>query len=153
MSAVATTEDKPAAARNWVRTPEQQKLVDDHITMVREQYADADPLYLELLLDETIMGTPEIVAYLGYTGGTRAFQLYTLARTLAEAGQTPHPSAIPETDATAGKRGPRIIRGAMRGRVVEWAVQSGRKRWDSILRDVVPQEDLSHGGAPQSRKG
>lgn len=144
-------EDGKTVTRVWTRTPEQDRMVADYLELIFDQYADADPRLYELLTDEEIVGTPEMVEMLGYTRGTRAFQLYTKARRLAAADQVPHPSAVPEADAFAGKRGPRDIRGAMVGRVRHWMLQSGRGRWDPIAGKIVPQTGINHGGAPQQR--
>lgn len=156
MSIVATkTPDSDAAPavadQQWTRTAEQQRLVDEHLKIVQEQYVDmgADPALVAILLDQRIVGTPEIEAQLGYRRKTRVFQLYSNAAQLAEDDQVPHPGAIPEPDASLGKRGARDIRGIMYGRFVEWTLQSGRKRWDPIQRQVVPQTGINHGGAPR----
>lgn len=145
---VATEEDKPT---NWTRTPEQEQIVAEHLARIARKYTGADPLLIEALTDSAIMGTPEVETELGYTRRTRVFQLYTAARDLAEIDQLPHPTAIPEIDATGGHRGTRVIRGIMRGRFVLWAFQSGRFRWDSITRTVVRQDQINHGGAPKKR--
>ncbi len=153
MSTVATidttaqADDKPVE-RSWVRTPEQEKMVSDHLARVARDYANADPAYRALLEDRTILGTPEVMEMLGYAGGTRVFQLYTKATKLGREDQTPHPSAVPEADATAGRRGPRDIRGTMKGRLILWAVQSGRWRYDLVEQRLVPTQDVNHGGAP-----
>lgn len=156
VSIVATKTPDSAAApvatdQQWTRTAEQQDLVEKHLQDVVEQYINmgADPALVEILLDERIVGTTEIEAELEYKRKTRVFQLYSNAAQLAEDDQVPHPGAIPEPDAALGKRGARDIRGIMYGRFVEWTLQSGRKRWDSIQRKVVPQTGINHGGAPR----
>jgi hypothetical protein len=121
--------------------------------MIDEQYANADPQYRELLKDPEILGTPELVELLGYSvtpksKGTRMFQLYTKTRHLTEDDQVPHPSAVPEADATAGRRGAREIRGVMKGRAIHWMEQSGRWRWDPIQRELVLVTGINHGGRP-----
>lgn len=167
MSAIATTasnpvddllreadedrEDGKSVTRVWTRTAQQQEIVRAYLAEIEDQYGDADPRLYALLTDPQIVGTPEMVEMLGYTRGTRAFQLYTKARRLAAADQVPHPSAVPEADAFAGKRGPRDIRGCMVGRLRLWMLQSGRHRWDSISGKIVPQTGINHGGAPQQR--
>lgn len=152
MSTVAT-EEKPAE-RTWTRTPEQERIVADYLAMIAEQYAGADPELVALLRDPEIVGTPEMVEMLGYSvtpksKGTRVFQLYTKARDLAADDQVPHPSAVPEADAFAGRRGAREIRGVMRGRVNYWRLQSGRWWWNPIEKTLIRQEEINVGGAPK----
>lgn len=148
MSAPINVDEKTAPIE-WIRTPKQEQVVADHLARVDRQYAGADPKLIEQLTDPTIMGTPEVERELAYKRRTRVFQLYTSARDLREMDQLPHPSAIPEIDATGGHRGVRIIRGVMRGRFILWALQSGRLRWDSVTRTIVPQDKINHGGAPK----
>lgn len=143
------TMDEKTAPIEWIRTPEQEQIVAEHLARVARKYAGADPLLIQQLTDQTIMGTPEVERELGYKRRTRVFQLYTGARDLHDLDQLPHPSAIPQIDATGGHRGVRVIRGVMRGRFILWARQSGRLRWDSITRTIVPQDKINHGGAPK----
>ena len=146
----ATSADGPQ--RTWTRTPEQEAVVADYLKMVSEMYADADPRYLAALRDETIMGTPELQQFYGYLRTTRIFQLYTTSDEMSADGIFPHPSAMPAADATGGQRGQRVIRGFMRGMHLCWALQSGRKRWDPISGQFLPQDDVNHGGAPRNKK-
>lgn len=153
MSAVATedevTTSEDTAPRAWTRTPEQDQVVADYQAMIKRMYKNADPDYVAELTDPTILGTPELADLLGYMRKTRVFQLYTDLRELADADQAPHPSAMPDTDAGGGHRGARQIRGIMRGRVIHWALQSGRFWYDFTTRTLRPQDGINHGGAPR----
>lgn len=146
-------EDVNTVVREWTRTPEQRARITSYLQMIKRQYTDrnADPRLVALLTDEETIGTPEMCAMLGYEDTTRAFQLYTKQRRLADIDQVPHPSALPEADANGGKRGPRDIRGVMRGRMWHWILQSCRGRWDPTLGEIVPQTGINAGGSP--RKG
>lgn len=158
VSAVATTtddasgvmsNDNAAALRDWIRTTDQIETVAEYQAMIDDMYAGADPALLAELKNTSIFGTDELMRLFGYKRKTRVFQLYTEARDLAEAGQTPHPSAIPDADASDGHRGARPIRGVMSGRVVQWALQSGRFYWHSIDKRLAEQTAINHGGAPR----
>jgi hypothetical protein len=144
-------EDVHTVVREWTRTPEQRAMITSYLEMIKRQYTDlgADSRLVARLTDEETIGTPEMCQMLGYEDTTRAFQLYTKQRRLAEADQVPHPSALPEADASGGKRGPRDIRGVMRGRMIHWILQSCRGRWDPILGEVVRQDGINAGGAPK----
>lgn len=124
-------------------------MIRDHLTRVDREWSTADPALIAELKDPTVMDTEDIRNFLGYTGTTRVFQLYSNNRDLGEVDQLPHPSAIPPADATFGRRGPRAIRGTMRGRVVHWAIQSGRVRWDPFTKKLVLQTGIQFGGAPR----
>jgi hypothetical protein len=147
-------EDIHTVVREWTRTPEQTALVHEYLQIIDEQYTrlNADPRLVALLTDMTIIGTPEMCELLGYEKTTRAFQLYTKRRRLAEADQVPHPSAVPEADANGGRRGPREIRGLIRGRMLHWMLQSCRFRWDPIVGAIVPQTGINAGGAPKTKE-
>lgn len=145
MSPVAT-EPKP---RTWTRTPEQEQLVRDHLAEIEAEWSTADPRLLAELRSTEVMGSEEIMELLGYAATTRVFQLTANARNWADVDQLPHPSALPEADASFGRRGPSTIRGIARGRLVRWAIQSGRVRWDPNSRTLVPQKEIQFGGAPR----
>ncbi len=149
---VVAAVDKEAtiAPIDWKRTPEQEQMVADHLARVAEGYAGSPDDLIAALTDTSTLGTSEIVQILEFTRPTRVFQLYADRRDLAAAGQIPHPSALPEPDASGGHRGSREITGVMKGRFVRWAMQSGRLSWDSIKRAIELQQDLNHGGAPRS---
>lgn len=153
MSTVATAErEETTAGRiDWSRTPEQQALIDAHIRQVQRQYIDmgADPELVALLLDEEILGTPDVQREMGYTKKTRVFQLYAETDRRAADDQMPHPTAFPFTDASPGRRGAREIRGIMFGRFLLWAMQTGRLDWDPINKELVEQTGINHGGAPR----
>lgn len=155
MSAVATAENETTDAgqndvpRQWTRTDDRLETVFDYLAMIDRMYADADPRLVAALKDTTIVDTDGVVAFFGYKRRTRVFQLYTDRRELAEADQVPHPSAMPDLDAVAGHRGAREIRGVMKGRLVHWALQSGRYWWDFAAGELVLQEGINHGGAPR----
>lgn len=144
-------EDADTVVREWTRTPEQVALIDNYLQMIYRQYTSlgADPRLVAKLTDPTTVGTADMCRMLGYEDTTRAFQLYTKSRLLAKADQTPHPSAVPEADASGGKRGPRDIRGVMCGRMWHWILQSCRGRWDPITGEIVPQTGINAGGAPK----
>lgn len=148
MSPVATAE-KSSESHAWTRTPQQEAIVSEYLARIAEHYATADRELVELLTDPEIVGTPEMMEMLGYSGGTRVFQLYSKARDLAEDDQVPHPSAVPDADATRGRRGAREIRGCMKGRVNYWRLQSGRWWWDSVNKVLARQDDINVGGAPK----
>jgi hypothetical protein len=155
VSAVATLPKLPkryAAPEPWTRTPEQEKLVHDHLRQVKRLYKEKDvgPELMRLLNDPTILGTPESVQFLGYADGTRLFQLYSNYWKLAEDDQVPHPSGFPEPDAFGPNRGPRPVRGIMLGRVALWAILSGRLFWDFAAEDIERQKGINHGGAPKA---
>jgi hypothetical protein len=152
VSTIATEDEattRNEVPREWTRTPEQQRIIAEHREMVSSMYAPIDPDLAELLEGPETMGTSELAADLGYLRRTRVFQLYTEQRDLALDDQVPHPSAIPETDATAGHRGAREIRGIMRGRWAQWALQSGRFYWDPMSNNIKRQTSINHGGAPR----
>jgi hypothetical protein len=158
VSAVATEErpdtaadENVAALREWLRTQDQEETVAQYEAMIDRMYAGASPEYIAALKDAEIMSTADLVDFLGYKRHTRVFQLYTDLRELAEADQTPHPSAMPDHDATGGHRGARAIRGVMKGRVIHWALQSGRFWWNARTKQLVPQTGINHGGAPRQR--
>jgi hypothetical protein len=132
-----------------IRTAEQEQTVAEFLEMVDRMYAGADPRLIAALKDTEILNTEDLAGFLGYKRKTRVFQLYTDLRELADADQVPHPSAMPDVDTVLGHRGARNIRGVMRGRVVHWALQSGRFWWDFINGRLVPQEAINHGGAPR----
>lgn len=140
-------------ATSWTRSDEQERIVADYLARVQRQYADAgaDPLLVDVLKDPTIVGTEQIVEFFGYVAKTRVFILYRDAYALEKALQTPHPSAIVSPDAYRGKRGPHQVRGIMLGRLVWWALQSGRYRWDSVNKQLRPRK-LNAGGAPKQRR-
>lgn len=147
-------EDVDVVVREWTRTDAQRDLIADYLKMIDEQYTrlGADRRLVALLTDTTIIGTPEMCDLLGYEKTTRAFQLYTKRRRLAGADQVPHPSAVPEADANGGRRGPREIRGVIRGRMLHWMLQSCRFRWDPIVGNIVPQTGINAGGAPKTKE-
>lgn len=145
MSPVATEPE----TRQWTRTPEQNQVVRDHLTMIEQDWSTVDPDLLALLKDTDVMDSKAIMAFLGYTATTRVFQLSSNYRNWGEADQLPHPSAMPEADASFGRRGPREIRGTARGRIVHWAIHSGRFRWDPFAKKLVPQTGIQFGGAPR----
>lgn len=149
-TAVAEKPTTPSAKIEWTRTREQQKMLDDYVSMIHEQYtlANADPKLVAELLDLTIMGTEDLEKFFGYERKTRVYQLYTAIREYAAIGQVPHPSVMPDTDATGGHRGARDIRGVTKGMVIWWQLQSGRRRWDSVRKQVLPSY-LNHGGTPK----
>ncbi len=158
MNAVAVADDEATAAdmeeiiaeaREWVRTNEQEETVAQHLEKIDTMYAGADPALIAELKSTKTLGTDDLVRLFGYKRRTRVFQLYSDAHDLALAGQTPHPSAIPDTDASGGHRGARKIRGVMEGRVTYWAMQSGRFYWNSIQKRLMPQKAINHGGAPK----
>lgn len=150
MSPVVTDDiTTPAAGRDWTRTPAQEELVRTHLDLIRDLYADADPELHRLLADTTVWGTEEAKAEFGLEGNTRVFQWYTAGREMAESDQAPHPGGAPEPDATAGKRGPRVIRGSIAGRWRLWGIGAGKLHWDSINKRLVRQEHINSGGAPQ----
>jgi hypothetical protein len=138
-----------AAAREWVRTNEQEQTIAEFLAMVDKLYAGADPALIAELKSTATLGTDDLAALFGYKRRTRVFQLYSGSSDLAKAGQTPHPSAIPDADASDGHRGARQIRGVMRGRVMHWAMHSGRFYWNSINKRLMPQTAINHGGAPK----
>lgn len=145
MSPVAT-EPK---SRQWTRTPEQDQMVLDHLAEIDAEWSNADrELFLELTSTE-VMGSEEIMDLLGYTATTRVYQLNANARNWVEIDQLPHPSAMPEADATFGRRGPSAIVGVSRGRMVLWAIQTGRLIWDPFTKKLVPQTEIQFGGAPR----
>jgi hypothetical protein len=144
-----TAGEEVAALREWLRTQDQEQTIAEYEAMIDKMYAGASPEMLAALKDPTIMTTEDLVTFFGYKRKTRVFQLYTDQRELAEADQTPHPSAMPDHDATGGHRGARAIRGVMKGRAVHWALQSGRFWWNAITKDLAPQEGINHGGAPR----
>ena len=146
MSPVATAEPE---ARQWTRTPEQEQMIADHLAMIDQKWSTVDPNLLAELKSTDVMDSEAIRTLLGYTATTRVFQLYSNWRDLGEADQLPHPSAIPEADATFGRRGPREIRGMCRGRVVHWGIHSGRLIWDPFAQQLVLQTDIQFGGAPR----
>lgn len=147
VSPVAT--DKTTKARQWMRTSAQEELVEKHLELVREQYAKADPKLRKMLLDETIWGTPELVARFALgRGSNRTYQWSSAREELAAANQLPHPAGAPVPDATAGYRGEHEITGSIAGRWLLWAIQSGKWHWDSVSRDLVRQTYINHGGAP-----
>ena len=143
-----TQASTPRDQRVWSRTPEQETIIREHLAMVSRHYVNADPLLRSALQDETILGTDELSKFLG-VGANRIHQLRMKTGDLTKDGQVPHPSAIPEVDATAGMRGPYAVGGLTRGRAVLWAMQSGRMRWDPETRTLVPQLEINHGGAPK----
>ncbi len=145
MSPVAT-EPKP---RQWTRTAAQERLVREHLVEIDNEWSTADPRLLAELRSTEVMGSQEIMDFFGYTATTRVIQLNANARNWSEVDQLPHPSALPEADATFGRRGPREIRGVMRGRVVRWAIQTGRVRWDPFTKQLVLQTEIQFGGAPR----
>lgn len=159
MNAVATTDEATTVGVTvedgrlieWTRSDEQAQLVSDHLALVQQMYAAAGlPADLvQALSDQAIYGTPELAAFFGYKRRTRVFQRYTEARDLQAADQVPHPSALPEADATGGHRGAREIRGEMAGRVRQWALQAGLHYWDPRLGREIRQESINHGGAPK----
>ena len=158
MNAVATAEEATVGVTveddrpiEWTRSEDQTALVDAHLRMVQQMYADAGlPADLvEALRDPEIFGTPELANFFGYLRRTRVFQRYTESRDLRAADQVPHPSAMPEADATGGHRGARQIRGEMAGRVLHWALQAGLHYWDPRLGRPVRQGAINHGGAPK----
>lgn len=132
----------------WIRTPQQDRIIAEYLAMIRRQYRDADPRLVELLTDVEPIGTAEQCAMLGYEP-TRAYQLHTKRRRLEKVDQLPHPSALPESDATGGMRGPRVVQGIARGRMVHWILQSCRGRWDPFTGTIVPQAGINAGGAPK----
>lgn len=155
MSAVATAEDETTTAgeeeaeRQWSRTEEQTAEIAAYTAMIDRMYPNVGPDLLAVLKDTTVLSTEDLVALFGYKRKTRVFQLYSELADLAAGGQTPHPSAMPDLDATGGHRGARAIRGVMRGRVIHWALQSGRYWWDFVDQALVQQEGINHGGAPR----
>lgn len=155
MSAVATAEDETTTAgeeeaeRQWARTDEQNAEIAAYTAMIDRMYPNAGPDLLAALKDTTVLSTEDLVNLFGYKRKTRVFQLYTELSDLAAADQIPHPSAMPDLDATGGHRGARAIRGVMRGRVIHWALQSGRYWWDFVDQILVQQEGINHGGAPR----
>lgn len=155
MSAVAT-EERPdtaagdiAALRDWLRTQDQEATVAEYESMIDEMYAGASPEMLAALKDQEIMSTDDLLAFFSYKRRTRVFQLYTTRRVLAEDDQVPHPSAMPDLDATGGHRGARPIRGVSKGRLIHWALQSGRFWWNAVTKQIAVQEGINHGGAPR----
>lgn len=155
MSAVATAEDETTVAgeteaeRQWSRTKGQEAEIAAYLAMIDRMYPNAGPEMLAVLKDTTVLSTEDLVALFGYKRKTRVFQLYTDLRELAHAGQTPHPSAMPDADSTLGHRGARAIRGVMKGRLIHWALQSGRYWFDFTTGTLVQQEGINHGGAPR----
>lgn len=147
MSPVATQE--PETRQPWTRTPEQEQLVADHMSKMDKEYANVDPAFLAALKDPTVLNSDEIKEFLGYAATTRVFQLFSNRRDLAKYDQVPHPSAPPEPDVTFGRRGPREMRGMCRGRLIHWAYQSGRWRWDPFTQEMVRQTGIQFGGAPR----
>lgn len=147
-------EDAKMPVYRWTRTPEQLRVIEDYLTMITKQYEalNADPRLVAMLRDPETIGTGEMCRMLGYEDNTRAFQLYTKQRRLSDADQIPHPSGLPDADANGGKRGPRDIRGVMRGRMWHWMLQSCRFRWDPIRGEIVPQTGINAGGAPRKQK-
>lgn len=136
-------------AIEWKRTPDQEEMVAKHLANIQVGYAGAPHDLYAALTDETVLGTAEIAQILEFTRPTRVFQFYTERRDLAAAFQTPHPSAMPEPDASGGHRGAREITGVMKGRFVHWTLHSGRTTWDALKRAIELQKDLNHGGAPR----
>jgi len=157
VTAVAVADEEAAAAmgeiiaevREWVRNNEQEETVAQHLEKIDRMYAGADPALIAELKSTKTLGTDDLVQLFGYKRRTRVFQLYSDAQKLAQAGQTPHPSAIPDADASDGHRGAREIRGVMQGRVMYWAMHSGRFYWNSINKRLMPQKSINHGGAPK----
>jgi hypothetical protein len=60
----------------------------------------------------------------------------------------PHPAGAPDMDATAGHRGNRIIRGAIEGRWLEWAMGAGKLSWNPTTHAFQRQTYINTGGAP-----
>jgi hypothetical protein len=145
------TLDAGHTVTEWNRTPEQRGLINSYLEMIDRQYTQrgADPRLVALLTDTEPVGTHEASRMLGYEDTTRSYQLYTKRRRLEAVDQVPHPSALPEMDATGGMRGPRVVRGVARGRMIHWILQSCRGRWDPIAGAVVPQTGINAGGAPK----
>jgi hypothetical protein len=146
VSPVATAEPE---VRQWTRTPEQEQLITDHLLMVEREWSTTDPELVAELNSTDVMDSEAIRIFLGYTATTRVYQLYSNDRDLAEVDQLPHPSALPPSDSTFGRRGPRQIRGMIRGRVVHWAIQSGRIIWDPFAKQLIVQDKIQFGGAPR----
>lgn len=145
MSPVAT-EPKP---RQWTRTPEQEQMVQDHLAEIAAGWSTAEHELFRELTNTEVMGSEEIMDFLQYTATTRIYQLNANTRSWGEIDQIPHPSAMPEADATFGRRGPSAIVGVIRGRMVLWAIQTGRLVWDPFDRKLVPQTEIQFGGAPR----
>ncbi len=150
MSPVATQTPKAnVTPRTWTRTPELDALFANHLAMVDREWSTADPELVALLKDPTVLDSEEVRQLLGYASKTRVFQLYSNTREWAEEDQLPHPSALPEADASFGRRGPREIRGVAAGRVIHWGIQTGRLIWDPFSKQLVLQTKIQFGGAPR----
>jgi hypothetical protein len=145
VSAVAT--DEPAVERTWTRTPEQEQLVRDHVDMIKKLYGHLPPKLKELFLDETIWGTPELIAQFGVSE-VRVRQWNMIGKENDEAGKSPHPVGIPAPDAHAGRSGPSLIRGVMSGRARFWGWQGGKLKWDSATGQLVRNHLVNNGGRP-----
>jgi hypothetical protein len=117
------------------RTEAQQKLVDDHVALVRDRFAGRDRRLVKRLLDLTVLWTEDLVRLLGLTE-QRTYMLYSAGRDLFEAGELIHPGGIPVADTSGGKRGDSEIRGVVFGRFLLWALGAGRAVWNPTTGDV-----------------
>jgi hypothetical protein len=148
---VVAVAEKPAepvsdtAHRARPRTPEQQRLIDDHLAFVREMYAGRDPRYVAVLNSERVLWTEDLVRLFGITD-QRAYVLYSAGRDLFEEGHLVHPGGIPVADTSGGFRGQHEIRGITEGRLVFWAVGARRAFWHPERGELVWLDPNSNEG-------
>jgi hypothetical protein len=138
------TQQPPAPAAQWVRTPEGQARFAAHLAKVDRDYRRADPRLRALYKDATILDAVQVMECLNYSATSgRLYQLTMKSRDLALADQVPHPSAVPTHDAVRD-----TLQGFTRGMLARWAVQSGRLRIDPFTWRLVPMTGITFGGAP-----
>lgn len=138
---VVAVAEKPAgqaegtAHRARPRSAKRQKLVDDHIELINTVYADADPRMRNLLLDQTVMWTEDVLRLFGH-GHVWTYLSYAAGRDLAEAGELIHPGGIPIADTSGGFRGTKEVRGIIKGRLLYWGMTAaGRLSWNPATGD------------------